>query len=104
MRKRNIFLKYFTSALILISIFSFKSADNTRGALTVVVNNIRNNNGQIGFCLFQESDGFPNHPEKALLSVFVKVTGNSAQYTFSNIQFGTYAVCVFHDENSDTKI
>jgi uncharacterized protein (DUF2141 family) len=74
------------------------------GNLTVVVKNIRNNKGQIGLSLFHSADGFPNHPEKSILSIFITAKIESAEYTFKNIKTDTYAVAVFHDENSDGKI
>lgn len=90
---------------ILITNLSFKSQPYwTNGNLTVFVKNIRSNKGQIGFCLFKTSLGFPKHPEKAIQRAFVKMDGNSAEYTFTNVPFGAYAVCVFHDENDDKKI
>jgi uncharacterized protein (DUF2141 family) len=90
---------------ILITNLSFKSQPSGENEnLTVFVKNIRNDKGQIGFCLFNKSPGFPNHPEKAMRRSFVSVSGNAAEYTFTNIPFGTYAVCAFHDENNDQKI
>ena len=92
-----------TGMLCGASSFTNQPAAQT-GNLTVIVKNIRNNKGQIGLSLYQSGDGFPNHPEKALISTFVKVTSGSAEYTFSNIKPGTYAAAVFHDENSDKKV
>lgn len=74
------------------------------GNLTIIVKNIRNGQGQIGLSLYQSGDGFPNHPEKALVSAFIKASVNSVEYTFSNITLGTYAAAAFHDENSDKKV
>lgn len=74
------------------------------GSLTVIVKNIRNSKGQIGLSLYQSSDGFPNHPEKALVSVFIKANADSAKYTFSDVKPGIYAAAAFHDENGDKKV
>lgn len=91
--------------LILIAIFSFKSrSGQANGNLTVFVKNIRNTKGQIGFCLFKTGSGFPKHPEKAIQCAFVRINMSSAEHTFTNVPFGTYAVCAFHDENNDKKI
>ena len=90
---------------VLITTLSFKSQPYRENEnLTVFVKNIRNDKGQVGFCLFNKSSGFPNHPEKAMRCSFVIAAGNTAEYTFTNIPFGTYAVCAFHDENNDKKI
>ena len=91
--------------VLLTAILSFKNYSPVgQGNLKVVVNGIRNSNGQIGFCLFKTADGFPNHPEKATSTTYVKASGNSAVYTFTNIDLGVYAVSVFHDENSDKTV
>jgi uncharacterized protein (DUF2141 family) len=89
----------------LIANLSFKNQTSTiKGNLKVVVNNISSGKGQIGFYLFNSSNGFPNHPENAILIAWVKTNSISTEYTFTNIEMGTYAVCAFHDKNSDKKI
>src|ERR1017187_10277329 len=75
-----------------------------KGNLKVIVNNIRSNTGQVGVSIYNSSIGFPNHSENAVQSVFVKINGGTAEYTFTNIDFGTYGVCAFHDENNDKTI
>jgi len=105
MRKTNYLLNYMIFMLLLMSNFTLKGQANIANEkLIVSVKNIRSSKGQIGFCLFKTSLGFPKHPEKAIQRAFVKMDGNSAEYTFTNVPFGTYAVCVFHDENDDKKI
>jgi uncharacterized protein (DUF2141 family) len=89
---------------LLSSLVGYSQTQDKKGNLKVVVTNIKDKTGQIGFFLFNSVDGFPVHTEKALLSGFVKVYGNSAEYTFINIAKGTYAVYVFHDEDNDKKL
>ena len=90
---------------ILLITLSFTNQPSAgTGNLTVIVKNIRNSKGQIGFSLYQSGDGFPNHPEKALIFVFIKVNPNLTEYTFKDIKAGTYAAAAFHDENSDKKV
>lgn len=81
-----------------------RQPSKTTGNLHVIVKNIRNSTGQIGFCLFTSGDGFPNHPEKALTAIFIKVSRDSTEYTFKDIPMRSYAISVFHDENSDKKV
>jgi len=99
-------LRYIT-LLILIIIFSVNCQAQTqikKGNLKVVVHNIKSKTGQVGFFLFNSADAFPSHTEKALLSGFVKVVGSTAEYTFTNLTPGSYAVYVFHDEDSDKNL
>jgi len=89
------------AVFILVTSFLFSAKPLVaKGNIKVIVTNMRNKDGQIGFCLFRSSDGFP-HPDKATIISFVKINSSSAEYTFTNIAPGTYAICVFHDENSD---
>ena len=99
------FLKQIVVILIVISGLSVTvQAQVTKGNLKVVVNNIKSKTGQVGFFIFNSAETFPTHTEKALLSGFVKTAGNSVEYTFANLAFGTYAIYVFHDEDNDNKL
>ena len=99
------FLKYLIVGFILISVLSVSGQTQTpKGNLKVVVNNLKSKTGQVDFFLFNSADGFPSHTGKALLSGFVKIAGNSAEYAFTNLAIGTYAVYVFHDEDNDKKL
>ena len=103
--KQRVFIKFVVVLFALLISFSLKSQTLVKkGNLKVIVTNIKSITGQIGFCLFKTSTDFPNHPEKAILAAFVKTSGNSVEYTFTNIEMGTYAVSAFHDEDSDRKI
>ncbi len=98
-------LKFFVLACMLTAGLSATSQTQLKkGNLKVVVKNIRNNTGQVGFFLFNSGDGFPEKTEKAIASGFVKTAGNTVEYTFTNIALGTYAVYVFHDEDNNKKL
>jgi len=99
------FLKYLIILFILITSLSISSqTQSKKGNLKIVVNNIKSKTGQVGFFLFNSSDGFSSQTEKALISGYGKITGNSVEYTFMNLAFGTYAVYVFHDEDNNKKL
>ncbi len=90
---------------LLIPALSFTGQPTVKkGNLKVTVNKMRNSAGQIGFSLYNSDKGFPSDPENAITNVFIKNNGTSVEYTFSDIPMGTYAVAVFHDENSDKKL
>jgi uncharacterized protein (DUF2141 family) len=99
------FLKYIVLGFMILSSYTVTSQTQVKkGNLKVVVNNIKSKNGQIGFFLFNSADAFPGQTEKALLSGFVKIAGNTVEYTFTNLALGTYAVYVVHDEDNDKKL
>jgi uncharacterized protein (DUF2141 family) len=98
-------LKYIVFGFIVLASHSGISQTTVKkGNLKVVVNNIKSKSGQIGFFLYNLADAFPSKTEKALISGFVKVAGNTMEYTFTNLAAGTYAVYVFHDEDIDKKL
>lgn len=74
------------------------------GSITVTINEIEEQKGQIVFMLFNSEEGFPKETDKAYKKGMVKKFSTSATYTFENVPYGTYAIAVFHDENGDGEI
>jgi len=73
------------------------------GKINVEISGIKIIKGQVAIGLFNKSEGFPELT-KAYKGVFVKVTKNTIQYTFSGIPNGDYAIAVFHDSNNNGKL
>jgi uncharacterized protein (DUF2141 family) len=73
----------------------------SRGEITVIVDNFRADVGQARFMLFRSEEGFPDEPVRAYKTVVVDVKNYKAQAVFADLPYGTYAVYVFHDENSN---
>ncbi|MEB3281713.1 MAG: DUF2141 domain-containing protein [Lyngbya sp.] len=69
--------------------------------LTVELNGLKNQIGQVCLSLFSSNQGFPDHKENALQSQCVQLGKESPKITFENLIPGNYAVAVFHDANSD---
>jgi uncharacterized protein (DUF2141 family) len=65
---------------------------------------MRNSNGQVMCALYSSPDGFPKKSEKAFAHVNSAIADKQALCEFSGIAPGTYAVSVFHDENSNGKL
>ena len=76
------------------------------GTLTVCVTGARNTKGKIGVTLFQNAQGFPDDPSKAIRQESVEIDPKtmSAQVTFKDLSQGTFAISVLHDENSNGKM
>jgi len=70
----------------------------------VEIGALRNDKGQVFCALYSSSDGFPKKSEKAIARVNSAISGKQAVCEFSGIAPGTYAVSVFHDENSNGKL
>ncbi len=69
--------------------------------LTVEVDELKNQDGQICATLFDKSQGFPSNSKQALQSQCVKITEKPQKLTFKDLKPGTYAVALIHDANGD---
>src|SRR5215471_15529520 len=81
-----------------------QSAPPQGGVIHVDVVGLRNNNGQIFCALYASAEGFPKDSQKALRRDSSSISEKKASCEFSATQPGTYAVSVFHDENSNGKL
>src|SRR5215470_3601924 len=70
----------------------------------VEVVGLHSDKGQVICALYSSRDGFPKQNEKAVARVSSAITQKQAVCEFSEIAPGTYAISVFHDENSNGKL
>ncbi|MCG6135229.1 MAG: DUF2141 domain-containing protein [Nostoc sp. LLA-1] len=96
------------SYLLLASLLSLSFAKtvnaDTTATLTVVVNGINNQNGEICMGVYSKSKGFPMSTNDVLKSACVQPTGSTLTHTFSGLKPGNYAVAVVDDQNGDRKL
>ncbi|WP_414543426.1 DUF2141 domain-containing protein [Nostoc sp. CCY0012] len=99
------FKEFRVSALVLAVVgnltCSLNARANFQGSLTVEINGIKNQQGQVCVSIFGSSQGFPNDRDRVLKRQCNKITDKSLQVTFDNLQAGSYAVAVIHDQNND---
>ena len=69
-----------------------------QGNLTVKIESIQNNNGDMLVGLY---DSLARFPRKVSTGKVIKVTGKEMHVKFSNVKPGNYAVSVLHDENQN---
>ncbi len=74
------------------------------GSICITVNNLRNGEGYLGIALFRSEEGFPEKSELAYALTGVELNGRNPEIVLDNIPFGTYAVCVLHDENRNMEM
>jgi uncharacterized protein (DUF2141 family) len=70
----------------------------------VEVEGLRNSKGQVLCALFSSADGFPKNSAKASGRTKANISNGHAICEFPGVPPGTYAVSVFHDENSNGKL
>lgn len=87
--------------VIIISFLPLKNNAQDTFKLTVSVEGVDNNEGQILIALYDKESDFLENTYKGTVS---KIKDNACQVTFENIPKGIYAVSLFHDENSNNKL
>jgi uncharacterized protein (DUF2141 family) len=70
----------------------------------VEIAGLRNDKGQTVCWLFSSADDFPKKTEKALAHDNSVISNQHAVCEFSGVAPGTYAISVFHDENSNGEL
>jgi len=74
------------------------------GSIQIKVSGLKNKNGQLGILVFTTKDGFPSDWQKAYKQILIPITGANAEYMFTDLPYGKYAVSVMHDENMNKKL
>lgn len=72
--------------------------------LTVVVDGINSQKGEICMGVYSSPQGFPSNTDAVVKSACVQPKGTSITHVFSGLQPGTYAVGVVDDQNGDRKV
>ncbi len=70
----------------------------------VEIDGLHNDKGQVLCALFSSPIDFPKRTDKAVAHARADISHGHAFCDFSGIASGTYAVSVFHDENSNGKM
>lgn len=94
----NVFLFF---ALSLSTIAQTEQNNETGQTITVTVNNVKNNTGQIIFGLHNNQTWMKT---QGIQNTSTKIENNIATVTFKNVKPGTYAVMVLHDENINNRM
>jgi uncharacterized protein (DUF2141 family) len=68
--------------------------------LTVKITSIQNNKGVIELSVYNDANKFPQ-VGKTFKTVRLKPNGSELVHKFTNLPKGEYALCLYHDENSN---
>lgn len=74
------------------------------GIIHVDVVGLRNNKGQVFCALYASAEGFPKDSQKAIRRDTSSISEKKASCEFFGVESGTYAISVFHDDNSNGKL
>ncbi len=81
-----------------------QEAPAQQSLIHVEISGFRSDKGQVLCALFSSADDFPKTADKAVAQARSAITGRHAVCEFHGMASGTYAVSVFHDENSNGKL
>jgi uncharacterized protein (DUF2141 family) len=84
--------------------FACSARADYKSNLTVEVDGLQNQRGQLCVKLFERSQGFPDSNEGAVKRECVKITEVPMKLNFKGLPSGSYAIAVFHDINGDGKL
>ena len=100
-------LKVFKVSTVVIATLvslSSKTMAVPTAKLTIVVNQLPNQKGEVCMRIYAKEQGFPQSSKGVVQSGCTKITGRSATKEFYGLKYGTYAVALFHDEDSNGKL
>ena len=72
--------------------------------LTVAINGIQNQQGQVCLRIYEDERGFPLAKSSEIKIQCTKITGNYLKQQFTGLKKGNYAVAVIDDQNGDTEL
>jgi len=81
-----------------------QSAETQANMIRVDIDGLRSDRGQVLCALFSSAADFPKKTDKALAHARSTILERHATCEFQSVPAGTYAVSVFHDENSNGKL
>jgi len=85
-----------------ISLPAVKAHSQTISTVTIEASSFKNMRGTLNCRLFTKATDFPDG--EGIVTIKTAITGPTTSCTFSNVEPGTYAVAVVHDENSNGRI
>lgn len=95
----------FWAALVFANLSDIAFAESVCPGIHVKVLNIRNSTGTVACALFESSVGFPaEYLGSATNIMVIKIRRARARCDFEDIEPGTYALAVVHDENMNGKL
>ena len=91
-------------ALAVENVSQLSAAPLEFGTITVHIKELKNSEGMLAVSLHNSKKGFPGKYEEAYSNQLKKITNTEETIIFEHIPYGTYAVSIMHDENSNGKM
>jgi uncharacterized protein (DUF2141 family) len=92
-----------TIILLFLGFLPFLAAAQT-GSISVTIEGVINETGQIGVLLFNREKGFPGDDKASIRQELLPAKKGNMTVRFDDLPHGTYAITVMHDENKNLKV
>lgn len=91
------------TGILLLSAIALPANAQLTANLTVQIEGLQGQEGNVCLKLFDAAQGFPNDNESAVARTCIPIATASQPFTYSfaNLPAGSYAVAVYHDRNGD---
>lgn len=93
-------MKFLSSILVLIIVFTIESISAQNKTITASVMNVTSNEGKVSYALYTK-DSFMKKPIKAKSS---KIIQGKSTAVFKDVPVGEYAIVCYHDKNNNGKM
>ncbi|WP_315790666.1 DUF2141 domain-containing protein [Fischerella sp. JS2] len=103
-KRITLFYLFLLSNFVILDLARANPNYNSNIKLTVVVDGIRNQKGQICLRIYNNEQGFPLTDTSEEQSSCVRIQGTSIKKEFYGLKPGTYAVAVVDDQNGDYQL
>ena len=74
-----------------------------KGDITITISNLRSAEGVVRACMTKERNAFPKCKKDPNMVSTVVNAGEAVSLTFTDVEPGSYAIAVLHDENNNGK-
>ncbi len=95
-------LRSLGAVILAIALPVLPSLSQSTSTVLLEVSSFKNTRGTLNCRLFTKASDFPDG--EGILTLRTPITGTNTTCTFPNVEPGTYAVAVVHDENSNGKL
>jgi len=85
-------------------IILWQAQPSQQNLIHVEIGGLRNDKGKVSCALFSSASDFPKKADRATARSKSEISNRHAVCEFAGIAPGTYAISVFHDENSNGKL
>ncbi|RBW63202.1 hypothetical protein DS884_00590 [Tenacibaculum sp. E3R01] len=93
-------MRFLTSILVLIIVFTIETVSAQKQTITATVVNVTSNKGKVSYALYNK-DNFMKEPVKAKSS---KIVNGKSTVVFNDVPAGEYAIVCYHDKNDNNKM